>query len=91
MDGACAVINQSCAVLETELCGALERSMRQGFPSGYLDLAQAYNAMIQGKVSSEQSSDNQKATFIVINVYVISSYYPIDWNRLNIIEIIVTR
>ncbi|XP_023316573.1 conserved oligomeric Golgi complex subunit 4 isoform X2 [Trichogramma pretiosum] len=45
IDGVCAVINMACGLLENELSSQLKSRLRQGYPAGYLDLAQAYNAL----------------------------------------------
>lgn len=61
VDGVCAVINNGAACLEQELINALRTPLKSGYPSGYIDLAQAYNAfhsvassIQQGKI---QTSD----------------------------------
>lgn len=63
LEGVCTVINNVCRLLETEYCPALKQQLRQGYPSGYLDLTQAYNAFQQGRF---QASDPEqtKLTFI---------------------------
>ena len=45
IDGVCAVINMACGLLEGEFANQLRNRLRQGYPAGYLDLAQAYNAL----------------------------------------------
>lgn len=64
LDGVCAVINNACAALETEVCPALKQQLKLGYPSGYLDLTQAYNVVLQGRL---QPSDSEQArhTFLV--------------------------
>ncbi|XP_039279872.1 conserved oligomeric Golgi complex subunit 4-like [Nilaparvata lugens] len=64
IDGVCAVINNACGALETEMCSALRNQLKLGFPSGYLDLTQAYNVMLQGRL---QTSDSEQArnTFLI--------------------------
>lgn len=64
LDGVCAVINNACAALETEMCPALKQQLKLGYPSGYLDLTQAYNVVLQGRL---QASDSEQArnTFLV--------------------------
>uniref|UniRef100_A0A0A9ZHB7 Conserved oligomeric Golgi complex subunit 4 n=2 Tax=Lygus hesperus TaxID=30085 RepID=A0A0A9ZHB7_LYGHE len=63
IDGVCVVINNACGVLETEMCSALMNTMKVGFPSGYLDLTQAYNVMMQGRLQTTDS-EQSKAVFI---------------------------
>jgi hypothetical protein len=65
VDGVCAVINNGAACLEQELISALRSPLKNGYPSGYIDLAQltqAYNvfqsSIQQGKI---QTSDTEVA------------------------------
>nr|CAG4648541.1 EOG090X02VY [Polyphemus pediculus] len=62
IDSICAVINNACALLEEDYSLVFHQQLKQGFPSGYLDLAQAYNviqnSLQQGRL---QSSDTEKA------------------------------
>ncbi|XP_078036052.1 conserved oligomeric Golgi complex subunit 4 isoform X2 [Augochlora pura] len=45
IDGVCAVVNMACGILEGEFANGLRSRLRQGYPAGYLDLAQAYSAL----------------------------------------------
>ncbi|XP_076657379.1 conserved oligomeric Golgi complex subunit 4 isoform X2 [Halictus rubicundus] len=45
IDGICAVVNMACGILEGEFANGLRNRLRQGYPAGYLDLAQAYSAL----------------------------------------------
>lgn len=71
VDGICAVMNNACGILESDLSDLLLSKLRAGFPSGYLDLAQAYSVLqssIQhGKI---QGSDIERSRteFLVISV-----------------------
>lgn len=62
IDGICAVINNAATCLEEEFVASLKAPLKSGYPSGYIDLAQAYNAFqssIQhGKI---QTNDNEQA------------------------------
>lgn len=62
INGTCAVINNAAACLDGDFVNALKGPLKSGYPSGYIDLAQAYNAiqtsLQQGKL---QSSDSEKA------------------------------
>ena len=62
VDSICAVINNACALLEEDYSLVFQQQLKLGFPSGYLDLAQAYNviqsSLQQGRL---QSSDTEKA------------------------------
>ncbi|XP_055299578.1 conserved oligomeric Golgi complex subunit 4 [Sitodiplosis mosellana] len=68
IDGVCAVINNAATSLEEDFVSALKTPLKNGYPSGYIDLAQAYNAfqtsIQQGKL---QTNDNEqsRANFIV--------------------------
>ncbi|OXU30301.1 hypothetical protein TSAR_016718 [Trichomalopsis sarcophagae] len=67
IDGVCAVINMACGLLEGEFASTLRSRLRQGYPAGYLDLAQAYNALqtsIQhGRI---QTSDTELARLMFL-------------------------
>ncbi|XP_023722479.2 conserved oligomeric Golgi complex subunit 4 [Cryptotermes secundus] len=67
LDGVCAVINNACALLETDFCEVLKQQLRQGYPSGYLDLTQAYNVLHtsiqQGRL---QTSDSEQARLMFL-------------------------
>jgi hypothetical protein len=79
LDGVCAVINNACALLETDFCEVLKQQLRQGYPSGYLDLTQAYNVLHtsiqQGRL---QTSDSEQARlmFLVSFLFVQNSVVP---------------
>nr|CAD7409797.1 unnamed protein product [Timema poppensis] len=67
LDGVCAVINNACSLLEMDLCGVLRQQLKQGYPSGYLDLTQAYNVLHstiqQGRL---QASDSEQARLMFL-------------------------
>ncbi|XP_064640478.1 conserved oligomeric Golgi complex subunit 4-like [Lineus longissimus] len=69
VDGVCAMLNHSSAILEQDFLEVLYSRLRSGFPSGF-DFSQAYNlvqsSIQQGKLQT-QSSDTEKAkaTFLV--------------------------
>lgn len=69
IDGVCAVINNACAALETEMCSALRQQLKLGFPSGYLDLTQAYNVVMQGRLQTSDS-EQTRAVFLVRITYI---------------------
>lgn len=68
IDGLCAVLNNAASSLDQDFVAALKTPLKNGYPSGYIDLAQAYNAfqssIQQGKL---QTNDNEqsRANFIV--------------------------
>ncbi|XP_012285348.1 conserved oligomeric Golgi complex subunit 4 isoform X2 [Orussus abietinus] len=67
IDGVCAVVNMTCGILEGEFASRLKGRLRQGYPAGYLDLAQAYNALQttiqQGRL---QTSDTELARLMFL-------------------------
>lgn len=67
IDGVCAVVNLACGILEGEYSTRLKARLRQGYPAGYLDLAQAYNAfqtsIQQGRL---QASDTDYARLMFL-------------------------
>ncbi len=82
MDSICAVINNACTLLEEDYALVFQQQCKQGFPSGYLDLTQAYNviqsSLQQGSIRL-QSSDTEKtkANFLVINHFLLIKYATI--------------
>ncbi|XP_055681003.1 conserved oligomeric Golgi complex subunit 4 [Lutzomyia longipalpis] len=62
LDGICAVINNAATALENDFIAAIKEPLKAGYPSGYIDLAQAYNVLQssiqQGKI---QTSDTEHA------------------------------
>lgn len=52
------------------MCPALKQQLKLGYPSGYLDLTQAYNVVLQGRL---QASDSEQArnTFLVTHWLMI--------------------
>nr|CAG4650012.1 EOG090X02VY [Sida crystallina] len=62
LDHICAVINNTHTLLVDKYSKVFKQQLNQGFPSGYLDLAQAYSvfqiSLQQGRL---QSSDTEKA------------------------------
>lgn len=87
LDGICAVINNAAACFESDFLSALKSPLKCGYPSGYIDLAQAYNAFqtsIQhGKI---QTSDTEQArtTFIVQlnNADISTEYIETLWKMM---------
>ncbi|KAG8289853.1 Golgi transport complex subunit 4 [Homalodisca vitripennis] len=75
LDGVCAVINNACAALETEVCPALKQQLRLGYPSGYLDLTQAYNVMIQGRLQPSDSEQARNTFLVYLNNADVSCEY----------------
>ena len=71
IDGLCAVINMACGLLEGEYSIQLKNRLRQGYPAGYLDLAQAYsalqNSIQQGRI---HTSDSELARLM----FLVSSF-----------------
>nr|CAI5840793.1 unnamed protein product [Callosobruchus analis] len=71
LDGICAIINNACRALESDYCEVLKGRLRQGYPSGYLDLTQAYNVLqtsIQhGRLQSGDTEQSRTAFIIALN------------------------
>ncbi|XP_016913115.1 conserved oligomeric Golgi complex subunit 4 isoform X1 [Apis cerana] len=63
IDGVCAVVNMACGILEGEFANRLRNRLRQGYPAGYLDLTQAYNALLPTSIQHGrlQTSDTELA------------------------------
>lgn len=57
-------------MLESEMCLKLNSTLKQGYPSGYLDLAQAYS-MIHSRLQPPDT-EQSKAIFIVSNLYIVN-------------------
>lgn len=72
LDGVCTIINNACRVLESDFCTILRSRLKQGYPSGYLDLTQAYNVLQssiqQGRLQSNDAEQSRIA-FIVSNTF----------------------
>lgn len=67
VDGICAVLNNTCTLLQSNFCMVINDRLKQGFPSGMLDLSQAYNVLQssiqQGRL---QSSDTDSARIMFL-------------------------
>lgn len=87
VNGTCAVINNAATCLDNDFVHALKSHLQLGYPSGYIDLAQAYNAiqnsLQQGKL---HSSDNEKArtNFLVYlnNADISTEYIETLWKSM---------
>ncbi|KAF5297668.1 hypothetical protein FQA39_LY11999 [Lamprigera yunnana] len=79
LDGICAVINIGCGVLESDFCAILRGRLKQGYPSGYLDLTQAYNVLqtsIQhGRLQPSDTEQIRTAFIIALNNADTSTEY----------------
>ncbi|XP_018565515.1 conserved oligomeric Golgi complex subunit 4 [Anoplophora glabripennis] len=71
LDGICVNINNACRVLESDFCEILKSRLRQGYPSGYLDLTQAYNVLQtsiqQGRLQSGDTEQSRTAFIVALN------------------------
>lgn len=69
LDGVCAVINNAAACFENDFLSALKAPLKAGYPSGYIDLAQAYSAIQisiqQGKLQTTSDTELAKTQFLV--------------------------
>ncbi|XP_055921896.1 conserved oligomeric Golgi complex subunit 4 [Eupeodes corollae] len=79
INGTCAVINNAAACLDGDFVNALKGPLKSGYPSGYIDLAQAYNAiqtsLQQGKLQSTDSEKARMNFLIQLNNADISTEY----------------
>ena len=76
IDGVCAVVNMACGILEGEFTSRLRSRLRQGYPAGYMDLAQAYNALqtsIQHGRLQTSDTEQGRLIFLVNLVFKYSS------------------
>ncbi|KAG5876538.1 hypothetical protein JTB14_010309 [Gonioctena quinquepunctata] len=71
LDGICVIINNACRVLESDFGEVLRGILRQGYPSGYLDLTQAYNVLQtsiqQGRLQSGDTEQTRMAFIVALN------------------------
>lgn len=85
--GICAVINNAASCLEGDFINAVKSTLKSGYPSGYIDLAQAYNAfqtsIQQGKI---QTSDSEHARINFIaqlnNADISTEYIELLWTAM---------
>lgn len=67
-DGVCAVVNNAASCLDQDFLTALRSPLKAGYPSGYIDLAQAYNAfqtsIQQGRIQTSDA-EHARTNFIV--------------------------
>ncbi|XP_017042837.1 conserved oligomeric Golgi complex subunit 4 [Drosophila ficusphila] len=79
INGTCAVINNVAACLDGDFVSALKAPLKSGYPSGYIDLAQAYNAiqttLQQGKLHSSDADRNRANFLVQLNNADISTEY----------------
>lgn len=79
LDGVCAVINNACGLLETDYCNVLRNQLKQGYPSGYLDLTQAYNVLQssiqQGRLQSSDTEHSKTMFIVALNNADVSVEY----------------
>ncbi|KAJ8982447.1 hypothetical protein NQ317_010187 [Molorchus minor] len=71
LDGICVTINNACRVLESDFCEILRSRLKQGYPSGYLDLTQAYNVLQtsiqQGRLQAGDTELSRTAFIVALN------------------------
>ncbi|XP_022912920.1 conserved oligomeric Golgi complex subunit 4 [Onthophagus taurus] len=79
LDGICAIINNACRVLESDYCSILRSKLKQGYPSGYLDLTQAYNVLQtsiqQGRLQPGDTEVARTAFIVALNNADTSNEY----------------
>ncbi|KAH8246772.1 hypothetical protein KR038_008690 [Drosophila bunnanda] len=87
INGTCAVINNVAACLDGDFVAALKAPLKNGYPSGYIDLAQAYNAiqttLQQGKLHSSDA-DRVRSNFLVQlnNADISTEYIETLWQTM---------
>lgn len=79
VDSVCAVINNVCTLLEEDYATVFLQQCKQGYPSGYLDLAQAYNviqsSLQQGSIRLQTSdTEKSKANFLV-SIHILFNFF----------------
>ncbi|XP_017773856.1 PREDICTED: conserved oligomeric Golgi complex subunit 4 [Nicrophorus vespilloides] len=79
LDGCCAIINTGCRVLESDYCAVLKNKLKQGYPSGYLDLTQAYNvlqtSLQQGRLQPSDAEQARTTFLVALNNGDVSTEY----------------
>ncbi|XP_034473681.1 conserved oligomeric Golgi complex subunit 4 [Drosophila innubila] len=79
INGTCAVINNVASCLDGDFVSALKAPLKSGYPSGYIDLAQAYNAiqtsLQQGKLHSTDADRNRTNFIVQLNNADMSTEY----------------
>lgn len=79
LDGICAVINNAATCLEGDFLNALKTPLKNGYPSGYMDLAQAYNAfqstIQQGRIQTNDVENSRNNFIVQLNNADISTEY----------------
>ncbi|CAB4056847.1 COG4 [Lepeophtheirus salmonis] len=67
VDGFCAVLNNACTLIDTDLCTMLQTQLKLGYPSRFMDLSQTFNALQtsfqQGKL---QAGDSERQGFFFL-------------------------
>ncbi|XP_040577754.1 conserved oligomeric Golgi complex subunit 4 [Lepeophtheirus salmonis] len=67
VDGFCAVLNNACTLIDTDLCTMLQTQLKLGYPSRFMDLSQTFNALQtsfqQGKLQAGDS-ERQRILFL---------------------------
>ncbi|XP_002735095.1 conserved oligomeric Golgi complex subunit 4-like [Saccoglossus kowalevskii] len=84
IDCVCAMLNHACILLESDFCDVLYNKFRTGFPSGSLDMTQAYNLLQQGKLPTASTADSNavKAAFLTtVNNAEVSGEYVITLKK----------
>lgn len=74
IDGVCAVVNMACGILEGEFANGLRNRLRQGYPAGYLDLAQAYSALQTSIQHGRLQTSDTECARLMFLVYILKIY-----------------
>lgn len=79
MDGICAVLNNAASCFESDFITALKAPLKAGYPSGYIDLAQAYNVfqttIQQGKLQTNDTEQARTNFIVQLNNADMSTEY----------------
>ncbi|KAL9925550.1 conserved oligomeric Golgi complex subunit 4 isoform 2-T2 [Glossina fuscipes fuscipes] len=73
INGTCAVINNAASCLESDFVNALRSPLKVGYPSGYIDLAQAYNA-IQTTLQQDMSTEYIETLWLTMEQEIVGTF-----------------
>jgi hypothetical protein len=84
IDGVCAIINMAYGFLESEFANQLRSRLKQGYPAGYLDLAQAYNALQTSIQHGRIQTSDTELTKLMFLVRLYESVLSIFFSLSNL-------
>lgn len=74
--------------METDVCNTLRQQLRQGYSAGYLDLTQAYNVMIQGRL--QQMDSEQNRVLFLVRLRFVEKFFVSRVRKIYYIIIFLT-